>query len=71
MSRHPTNLHLAPTLPQLRTPPPLTAEGKPFEVPHEKTFLQKYWIYIVVALVALALSPGAPEEEEGQGGAKK
>ncbi|KAI0796619.1 hypothetical protein C8Q75DRAFT_202480 [Abortiporus biennis] len=54
-----------PPLPQLRTPPPLTQEGKPVEPVPEKSFLQKYWIYIVVAIAALALSPTPPEEENG------
>lgn len=42
--------------PQLRTPPPLTTEGKPLEAPAEKSFLQKYWIYLVVGLLALGAS---------------
>ena len=39
--------------PQLRAPPQLTTEGKPVEPPQEKTFIQKYWIYMVVGLLAL------------------
>ncbi|KAI9000959.1 hypothetical protein BD414DRAFT_380298, partial [Trametes punicea] len=39
-----------PPLPQLRVPPPVTAEGKPVEQPREKSFLEKYWMYIAIAL---------------------
>ncbi|KAI0375691.1 hypothetical protein BV20DRAFT_904344, partial [Pilatotrama ljubarskyi] len=56
-----------PPLPQLRVPPPVTAEGKPVEQPREKSFLEKYWMYIAIALVALTLAP-APAEEEAAGG---
>ncbi|EMD40687.1 hypothetical protein CERSUDRAFT_121375 [Gelatoporia subvermispora B] len=55
-----------PPRPQLRVPPPLTPEGKPAVAPPEKSFLQKYWVYIVVALLALVLAP-AQQEEEGAG----
>ncbi|KAG7096804.1 hypothetical protein E1B28_004213 [Marasmius oreades] len=57
-----------PPLPELRTPPPLTPEGKPAEPVPEKSFIQKYWMYIAAALVALLMSGGA--SEEGQGGQK-
>ena len=40
--------------PQLRVPPPLTATGDPVVQVPEKTFLQKYWLYIVIALGALS-----------------
>ncbi|KAI0352903.1 hypothetical protein OH77DRAFT_1360614, partial [Trametes cingulata] len=39
-----------PPLPQLRVPPPVTAEGKPVQAPREKSFLEKYWMYIAIAL---------------------
>ncbi|KAJ8481721.1 hypothetical protein ONZ51_g5809 [Trametes cubensis] len=55
-----------PPLPQLRVPPPVTAEGKPVEPPREKSFLEKYWMYIAIALVAMVLAP-APAEEEAAG----
>ncbi|KAI0092644.1 hypothetical protein BDY19DRAFT_990348 [Irpex rosettiformis] len=45
-----------PPLPTLKTPPPVNAEGKVVQPPPEKSFLQKYWIYIAVAMAAL----GAP-----------
>ncbi|KAF8917846.1 hypothetical protein CPB85DRAFT_142957 [Mucidula mucida] len=58
--------HLAP-LPELRGISPVTSQtpgatGQPVE---EKSFLQKYWIYIVAVTIALALSGGAPEEGGG------
>ncbi|KAI0347532.1 hypothetical protein BDW22DRAFT_1425551 [Trametopsis cervina] len=55
-----------PPLPILKTPPPLSREGAPIAPPPEKSFLQKYWVYIAVGLAALTLAPG-PSEEEGQG----
>ncbi|CAL1700551.1 unnamed protein product [Somion occarium] len=55
----------SPPQPQLRAPPPLTTEGKVVEPVPEKNFLQKYWIYILVAVLALLLSPAPPEEEAG------
>ena len=42
--------------PALRVPPPVTAEGKPVEAAREKSFLEKYWIYIVVALLVMSTS---------------
>ncbi|KAI9063174.1 hypothetical protein FKP32DRAFT_1548279, partial [Trametes sanguinea] len=39
-----------PPLPELRVPPPVTAEGKPVEAPREKSFIEKYWMYIAIAL---------------------
>jgi len=59
---------VVPSLPALRTPPPLTQEGAPVQPLPEKSFVQKYWMYIAVGLVALMLAPGAPEESSGEGG---
>ncbi|KAG1752658.1 uncharacterized protein EDB91DRAFT_1103714 [Suillus paluster] len=42
-----------PPLPELRVPPPLTPEGEPVVPVPEKSFVQKYWIYLVVVLGAL------------------
>ena len=42
--------------PELRVPPPLTPQGEPVQVVMEKSFIQKYWIYILVALGALCKS---------------
>ncbi|KAH8106161.1 hypothetical protein BXZ70DRAFT_1004442 [Cristinia sonorae] len=58
-----------PPLPQLRAPPPLTPEGKVFEPPQEKSFIQKYWVYFAVAAVAILVTPSPPEEDKG--GAKQ
>ncbi|KAF9076784.1 hypothetical protein BDP27DRAFT_1312576 [Rhodocollybia butyracea] len=52
-----------PPLPQLRTPPPLTAEGAPVQPVPEKSFIQKYWMYVAAIVVALMMTGGAPEEE--------
>jgi len=54
--------YLTPPLPELRTPPVLTTEGEPVKPVPEKSFIQKYWIYIVPMLIALLMS-GGPEEE--------
>ncbi|KIY49328.1 hypothetical protein FISHEDRAFT_41589 [Fistulina hepatica ATCC 64428] len=42
-----------PPLPELKTPPSLTVEGEPVQPIPEKTFLQKYWLYIVGILIAM------------------
>ncbi|KZT71622.1 hypothetical protein DAEQUDRAFT_724162 [Daedalea quercina L-15889] len=57
-----------PPLPSLRVPPPLTPDGTPVVAPPEKSFIQKYWMYIAVAVVALLISPGGEEEKEGGSG---
>lgn len=44
-----------PPLPELKTPPPMTAEGEPVKPAPEKSFLQKYWMYIVAILLALSM----------------
>ena len=46
--------------PQLRTPPPLTAEGKVVTPPPEKSFIQKYWMYFAIAFLAVGQSCTAP-----------
>ncbi|KAL4076102.1 hypothetical protein V8B97DRAFT_1924246 [Scleroderma yunnanense] len=51
----------SPPSPSLRAPPPLTPDGAPIPPVPEKSFLQKYWMYIAVVLVTLLIS-GAPEE---------
>ncbi|KIL68092.1 hypothetical protein M378DRAFT_929836 [Amanita muscaria Koide BX008] len=54
-----------PPLPELRTPPALTTEGEPVKPIPEKSFIQKYWIYIVPMVIALLMS-GGPEESQGR-----
>jgi len=39
--------------PELRAPPPLTPEGQVVTPEPEKSFLQKYWIYILAVMVVL------------------
>jgi ER membrane protein complex subunit 10 len=39
--------------PLLKEPPPLTPQGEVVKPEPEKTFLQKYWIYIAGVLLAL------------------
>jgi hypothetical protein len=38
--------------PELRAPPPLSEKGEPIKPLEEKSFLQKYWIYIAIFLAA-------------------
>ncbi|KAG0709767.1 hypothetical protein DFH29DRAFT_885716 [Suillus ampliporus] len=54
-------------LPELRVPPPLTPEGEPVVPVPEKSFVQKYWIYLVVVLGALLIS-GPAEDGDAKGG---
>ncbi|KAJ3517987.1 hypothetical protein NLJ89_g150 [Agrocybe chaxingu] len=53
----------APPLPELRTPPPLTPEGEVVKPVPEKSFLQKYWMYIA-AFALVILIGGGPEDPE-------
>ncbi|KAF8529055.1 hypothetical protein BU17DRAFT_36953 [Hysterangium stoloniferum] len=43
-----------PPSPEFRAPPPLSATGEPIQVQPEKSFLQKYWMYIAIALLGLS-----------------
>ncbi|KAH6915326.1 hypothetical protein BKA70DRAFT_1557617 [Coprinopsis sp. MPI-PUGE-AT-0042] len=52
----------SPPLPELRAPPQLSEEGEVVQPIPEKSFIQKYWMYITMALLALALAGGDPEE---------
>jgi len=56
-----------PPLPELRSPPPLTPEGKVVVPEPEKSFIQKYWVYALAFVVILAMAPAPPEEEGGAG----
>ena len=42
--------------PELRSPPPLTPEGQVVTPEPEKSFLQKYWFYILAVMVVLGQS---------------
>jgi len=57
-----------PPLPDLRAPPALTTEGEPVTPVPEKSFIQKYWIYIVPMLIALLISGGSEEAQSQQRG---
>ncbi|OJA13818.1 hypothetical protein AZE42_00496 [Rhizopogon vesiculosus] len=59
-----------PPLPELHVPPPLTPEGEPITPVPEKSFVQKYWIYMVVVLGALLISGPADEPASGDKGGK-
>lgn len=37
--------------PELRSPPPLTPEGQVVTPEPEKSFIQKYWIYVLAFVV--------------------
>jgi hypothetical protein len=39
--------------PELRKPPSLTPQGEPVQPVPEQSFIQKYWIYILIAVGAL------------------
>ncbi|KAL5527414.1 hypothetical protein ACEPAG_6205 [Sanghuangporus baumii] len=54
-----------PPLPELRTPPPLSPKGQVLQPEPEKTFVQKYWIYMAAGLALLLVAGGSPPEEEG------
>ncbi|KAF4619486.1 hypothetical protein D9613_005340 [Agrocybe pediades] len=54
-----------PPLPELRAPPPLTPEGEVVKPVPEKTFLQKYWMYIGAFVLVLLVSSGPEEPEKG------
>ncbi|KAG9100317.1 hypothetical protein FRC06_004259 [Ceratobasidium sp. 370] len=52
----------SPFSPRLRTPPPLAPDGQPIMPVAEKSFIQKYWMYIVPALIILLVLPAGPED---------
>ncbi|KZT42886.1 hypothetical protein SISSUDRAFT_1040745 [Sistotremastrum suecicum HHB10207 ss-3] len=51
-----------PPSPALRAPPPLTPEGQVVPPVPERSFLQKYWVYIAI-FVGVMLFASGPEEE--------
>ncbi len=40
----------------------MSAEGKPIEQPREKSFIEKYWMYMVIAVIAMCkcIAPPLP-----------
>ncbi|KAH9482376.1 hypothetical protein JR316_0004476 [Psilocybe cubensis] len=57
-----------PPLPELRAPPPLTPEGQVVKPVPEKSFIQKYWMYIVAVVLVLAVGSGPEEPEQPKRG---
>ncbi|BGP12953.1 hypothetical protein JCM10213_006592 [Rhodosporidiobolus nylandii] len=59
-----------PELPKdQQKPVVLDKDGKIIPPPKEKSFIQKYWMYIVPVLLIILLNGGeAPQEGQGQGG---
>jgi len=66
-----TILFKRPTIPPhpvLRLPPALTAEGEAVQPPPQKSFIQKYWLYIVgFLLVMVVASPEDPDQPRNNG----
>jgi len=63
-----------PPSPDLRLPPPLTPQGQVVTPEPEQGFIQKYWVYMVGALLVMMLAPAPAEEVAGpsqSGPAKK
>ncbi|KAJ7590850.1 hypothetical protein C8J56DRAFT_1047095 [Mycena floridula] len=50
-----------PPLPELKAPPPVTPQGQPVQAVPEKTFIQKYWMYLAAAVIALMMAGGGEE----------
>ncbi|KAF9534192.1 hypothetical protein CPB83DRAFT_889197 [Crepidotus variabilis] len=60
-----------PPLPDLRTPPPISPEGQVVEPVPEKSFLQKYWMYMVGLLIFFLVAAPEEAEQPKRGGAAK
>lgn len=56
--------HTLPPQPELKAPVPISITGEPIKPPPEKSFIQKYWVYLLIALVGVLLSGGGPPEDE-------
>jgi len=57
-----------PSLPeqaQEQTPVQIDKEGKVVPPPKPKSFIQKYWLYIVPVLIVLMMGGGAEDEQKG------
>jgi len=57
----------SPPLPELHAPPPLTPQGEVVQPVPEKSFLQKYWMYIGALLLILLLGGSSDEEPPRRG----
>jgi len=60
-----TQTYKTSPLPELRAPPALTTDGEPVKPVPEKSFIQKYWMYIVPLVIMLLVS-GGPEDGQRQ-----
>ncbi|GAA5955305.1 hypothetical protein JCM3765_003276 [Sporobolomyces pararoseus] len=54
-----------------KTPVQLDKQGKVIPPPKPKSFIQKYWLYIVPVLIVLMMGGGPEEEQKGGGGGAK
>ncbi|GAA5862824.1 hypothetical protein JCM8547_006560 [Rhodosporidiobolus lusitaniae] len=54
--------------PKEQQPVQVDKDGKILPPPKEKSFIQKYWMYIVPALLIIMIGGGEPPAEEGKGG---
>ncbi|CAE7120815.1 unnamed protein product [Rhizoctonia solani] len=52
--------------PRLKVPPPIGSDGQPTKPVPEKSFIQKYWMYIVPGLIILLVLPAGPEDNAPQ-----
>jgi len=52
-----------PPLPELHAPPPFTPEGEVVQPVPEKSFVQKYWMYIAALFLILLLGGGSEEQQ--------
>jgi len=62
------SVHCRPSLPeqaQEQTPVQIDKEGKVVPPPKPKSFIQKYWLYIVPVLIVLMMGGGAEDEQKG------
>ncbi|KAF8591430.1 hypothetical protein K439DRAFT_1402033 [Ramaria rubella] len=56
-----------PPSPEFRAPPQLSPKGEPIQPEPEKSFIQKYWMYIALGLVTLVLTGGGAPDDEPSG----
>ncbi|CAG8611335.1 9034_t:CDS:2, partial [Paraglomus occultum] len=55
--------------PKLHGPVPVAEDGTVIGPPPEKSFIQKYWVYILPLILIMLVNSAPPEEgREGQGG---
>ena len=77
-SPHPTRFdtHLLSTQPQhppappLKQPLPTMQDGSIAQPPPEKSFIQKYWIYLIPVAILLLMPPAEDEKKDPAAGAE-